>query len=220
MRFFIADIHFGNKTLIRAMLRRYPYTHALFPDTETHDTCLLYSINKVVGAKDELFVLGDFASKKPGKYRARIECKNVYLVRGNHDSPLASKAVFGEIPYIRKTTVRKGAGSIPVILSHYPMAFWDGSHKGWGHLYGHTHGQREEQLNQAFPGRRAFDCTVDNLLALFGSYRPVSEEKVYDLFSALPGHDDVAYYNQLKHDRDREFFSAHSMYMNDTKVPK
>ncbi len=206
MRFFIADPHFGNETLIRTMLRRYPYTHTLFPDTEAHDKYLLASINEVVGVKDELFVLGDFASKKPGKYRSRINCKHVYLVRGNHDPSMASKAVFGETPHIRQTKVRKGGAHISVILSHYPMAFWDGSHKGWGHLYGHTHGQREEQLNTLFPGRRAFDCTVDNLRSLFGSYRPVSEEKVFDLFSALPGHDDVAYYNQLKHARDKQFF--------------
>jgi calcineurin-like phosphoesterase family protein len=190
------------------MLRRYPGTHVLFPNSEAHDKYLIYGINTVVGVNDELFVLGDFASKKPGKYRARIKCKHVRLIRGNHDSFKASKTVFGEIPHILQTKVRKGSHSIPVVLSHYPMAFWDGSHKGWGHLYGHTHGQREEQLNQAFPGRRAFDCTVDNLLKLFGSYRPVSEELVYDIFSALPGHDDVAYYHQLQNDRDQEFFTT------------
>jgi len=210
MRFFIADPHFGNKTLIRAMLRLYPGTHTLFPNTEAHDKCLIDSINEVVGEKDELFVLGDFASKKPGKYRARIKCKHVYLVRGNHDPPQASKAVFGEIPDMRQTKVRSESGeSLRVVLSHYPMAFWDGSHKGWGHLYGHTHGQREEQLNQVFPGRRAFDCTIDNLLQLFGSYRPISEEKVFDLFSALPGHDDVSYYCELKNSRDQKFFGTH-----------
>ena len=206
MRFFISDPHFGNKTLIRAMLRHYPGTHNLFQSTEAHDIHLLASINAVVGEKDELFVLGDFASKKHGKYRARIKCKHVYLVRGNHDPSVASKTVFGDSPLIRKTKVRKGGASIPVVLSHYPMAFWDGSHKGWGHLYGHIHGQREEQLNQAFPGRRAFDCTVDNLLKLFGSYQPVSEEKVFDIFDALPGHDDVAHYRMLQTVRDRKFF--------------
>jgi len=209
MRFFIADPHFGNKTLIRAMLRRYPCTHTLFPDTEAHDRYLLGSINDVVGAKDELFVLGDFASKRPGKYRAQINCKRVYLVRGNHDPVEASKNVFGEIPYIRQTKVRMGGASIPVVLSHYPMAFWDGSHRGWGHLYGHTHGQREEQLNTLFPGRRAFDCTVDNLLTLFGDYKPISEERVFDFFTALPGHDDVVYYRQLQALRDKQFFATH-----------
>jgi calcineurin-like phosphoesterase family protein len=206
MRFFIADTHFGNETLIRAMLRHYPGTHTLFPSNEAYSKYIIYSINEVVGVNDELFVLGDFAGKKPGKYRARIKCKHIYLIRGNHDSPMASKAVFGETPDMRQTKVRKGGKSIPVILSHYPMAFWDGSHKGWGHLYGHTHGQREEQLNQMFPGRRAFDCTVDNLLKLFGSYRPVSEERVFDIFDSLPGHDDVAYYRQIQDIRDKQFF--------------
>lgn len=206
MRYFIADPHFGNEKLIRGMLRRYPSTRTLFPNTEAHDRYLIDDINIVVGEKDELIVIGDFAGKKPGKYRARINCKHVYLVRGNHDPVMASKAVFGEIPYMKKTKVRKDGKSLPVILSHYPQAFWDGSHKGWGHLYGHTHGQREEHLERAFPGRRAFDCTVDNLIRKFGSYRPISEEKVFSILTALPGHDDVAYYKQIQHIRDRQFF--------------
>jgi calcineurin-like phosphoesterase family protein len=206
MRFFIADPHFGNEKLIRGMLRRYPNTRTLFPNTDAHDTYLIDGINDTVGEKDELIVIGDFASKKPGKYRARIDCKYVRLIRGNHDPVMASRSVFGEVLHMQKTKVRKGGKSLPVILSHYPQAFWDGSHKGWGHLYGHTHGQREEHLNKAFPGRRAFDCTVDNLIRLFGNYRPVSEETVFDIFSALPGHDDVAYYRHIQNIRDRQFF--------------
>jgi calcineurin-like phosphoesterase family protein len=206
MRFFIGDPHFGSEKLIRAMLRRYPTTNTLFPNADAFDTWVIDGINDTVGERDEIFVQGDFASKKPGKYRARIKCRNVYLVRGNHDPIEASRNVFGAIPYIRYTKVRKGTDHIPVVLSHYPMAYWDGSHRGWGHLYGHTHGQREELLDKVFQGRRAFDCGVDHLRNVLGNYLPVSEETVFDIFTSRPGHDPVAYYHQIQLIRNKQFF--------------
>jgi calcineurin-like phosphoesterase family protein len=207
MRFFIADNHLGNEKLIRGMLRRYPGGKKLFENTQAHDEHMLWSINDTVGVDDEIIILGDF-SAQPGKYRAQIKCRHVSLVRGNHDPYQKCVNVFGDFPYIRHTKVRKGDAKLNVVLSHCPMAYWDGSHKGWGHLYGHTHGQREATLDGAFgTNRRAFDCGVDHLRNYFGSYRPISEECVYTMFMQGLGHDKVQFYHTLQAERDKRFFN-------------
>jgi len=207
MRYFIADTHFGHD-LIRAMLRRYPGTKDLFPSVEAHDEFLLRSINSTVQEQDELFILGDF-SRQPGKYRARINCKHVYLVRGNHDPVQKCLNVFGQIPWIRKTKVRKGGESLKVVLCHFPFAYWEGSHNGWGHLYGHTHAQREGTMCDGLGReRRSFDVGVDNLMRVFGHYAPISEEVVFDGFTSIKGHDDREFYRKLQAIRDEDFFNA------------
>ena len=206
-RYFTADTHFGNSTrMIRGMLRRYPGSNIhLFPSTEAHDNHLLDAINSVVKTDDELYVLGDFAAKKPGKYRARINCRHVYLIRGNHDPVQASLNVFGEMPYQRTVRLRHDAGTLWCVLSHCPQAYWFGSHRGWAHLYGHTHGQREDCLDLAFGNfRRSFDVGVDNIREIRGDYCPLPEDALYTFFSRRQGHDNQLFYQDFQDARDRK----------------
>jgi calcineurin-like phosphoesterase family protein len=202
MRRFIADTHFDHEKLVMNFPRFIPGTQTLFASIKDHDDYLLNEINESITDpdNDELFILGDFAWNKPGKYRMAIKYKHVYLIRGNHDQPQACRNVFGEIPYVRHTkvrTVRNGhKESLNVVLCHTPMAFWEGSHRGWGHLYGHTHGQREETMSKGLGWlRRSFDVGVDNLAKRFGSFKPIDERSVFYIFDAVPGHDDPSYYD-------------------------
>lgn len=209
MRYFIADTHFGAKPLlIRGMLRRYPHSQTLFESTEQHDQHMLEAINSTVDRDDELFILGDFA-ENPGKYRALIKCKHVYLIRGNHDPYQKCVNVFGEMPYVKYTKLRgKYGGSIRCVLSHTPFAFWDGSHKGFAHLYGHCHGQREDCMSAWFGfSRRSMDVGVDNLIAFQGHYAPVSEQTLYYLFLARHGHDLPEFYHEYQARRDWKFYN-------------
>jgi calcineurin-like phosphoesterase family protein len=206
-RFFIADTHFGaSLKFIIAMNRCYPGTETPFESTKAHDDHLIGAINMVAGAQDEVYVVGDFCSKKPGRYRARINCKHVYLIRGNHDPVQASKRVFGEIPYIRIVKVRSGRGeSLRTVLCHNPIAYWEGSHNGWGHLYGHCHGAREHTLCRAFGASiRAFDVGVDPLRRHHGDYFPIAEDEVFERFMQVEGHDHPAFYDKYR----REFLKG------------
>jgi calcineurin-like phosphoesterase family protein len=204
MRYFIADTHFGCQKFINNFPRYRPHTKQLFANIEEHDEYLLEAINMVVGQKDELHILGDFCYKRPGKYRCRIKCSHVYLTRGNHDPVQASRNVFGQIPYIRHTKVRGvdengDPHSLKVVLCHTPMAFWDGSHKGWGHLYGHTHGQREFTMDRGLgAARRSYDIGVDNIVKHFGGFQPIPEFEIHDLFCSHAGHDDPSFYPNNK----------------------
>jgi len=204
MRHFIADTHFGCEKLVMTFPRYRPGTKELFASIEEHDDYLIRAINLAVEPDDELHVLGDFASEKPGKYRMRIKCKHVYLTRGNHDKPGKCRNVFGEIPYVRLTKLRGGHGKhLPAVLCHTPMAFWQGSHRGWANLYGHCHGQREDTMDQWLGlDRRSMDVSVDNIYKLTKSFTPLNEVELYYWMISRAGHDQPEFYSNYKEMRN------------------
>lgn len=209
MRFFIADTHFGHAGIIKMMGRVGP-TGALMTSVEEHDQYLIENINSMVRRDDELIVVGDFAWDNPGKYRSKIDCKTVRLVIGNHDRVQKSRNTFGECPEVIRTRAydRSARDYVKLFLSHYPHAYWDGSHRGWGHLYGHCHGQREEYLDALEPERRAMDVGVDNIYNIYGAYRPMAEYEVYEYMAYRSGHDDVRFYT----DYQRQLYVERGLY--------
>lgn len=203
MKYFIADTHFGHDSHnggIIGMMARVNPSGQLFSCIEEHDHHLLGTINALVGRDDELIIGGDFAWDKPGKYRTKIHCKYARLVLGNHDKKKASLNVFGQTPEVLRTRAYNSSKSdnVKLLISHCPHMYWEGSHKGWAHLYGHMHGQREEYLDAIEPQRRAMDFGVDNLYRLLGEYRPISEVEVYDYMARRSGHDDVRFYHDYQ----------------------
>lgn len=186
---FTADLHLGHNRVLG-------FANRFFDDIQAHDDFLIDSINHRVARRDTLFILGDFCWKTPGHYRARIKCRNVWLIWGNHDKA-SYRQFFSrcEDTHMAKLTVDPG---IRVWLSHYPHAYWPKSHHGAFHLYGHMHDAREELLDLSFPARRAMDCGVDSANRLFGDYRPFSEVDVLDLLGGREGHDSVEYYRDLE----------------------
>jgi calcineurin-like phosphoesterase family protein len=180
-----------------------PGTKELFASIAEHDDCLIRAINFVARPDDELHILGDFSYDTPGKYRMRIKCKHVYLTRGNHDRPMQSCGVFGEIPRIRIIKLRGSEGkSLKTVLCHTPMAFWEGSHKGWANLYGHCHGQREDTMDRWLGlDRRSLDVSVDNIYKLTGSFSPLNEVQLYDWMVARAGHDHPEFYKNYRRRR-------------------
>lgn len=195
MKFFMADPHFGHQG-ITPMMARVNTSGSIFSCVEEHDYYLMSEINKRVGRDDELIICGDFAWEKPGRYRPQIKCKHVKLVLGNHDNRNKCSNVFGTVTMSLTTKIHSAdrLSSLKVVCSHYPHAYWDGSHRGWGHIYGHVHGQRDGGLDELFPGRRALDVGVDNLHNVFGSYGPISESDLYQYFIERDGHDHLSHY--------------------------
>lgn len=103
-----------------------------------HDEAILANINSVVMPGDTLWCLGDFTmghrTEDVTRWLNRINCKDVRLVRGNHDSHDTIKA----FDFVRDYYELKIDG-LTIIMSHYPMEHWNHSHHGSFMLHGHQH---------------------------------------------------------------------------------
>lgn len=191
MIYFIADTHFGCENLVAN-------TRTGFANIEEHDQTIIDGINARVDRKDRLVICGDFCRKDPQKYRARIKCREVWLILGNHDKPswakCFSRCSLGEMI--------KLSPEFKVWASHYPHAYWPSSHHGVGHVYGHCHSQREATLDKAFPGRRSIDVGVDNLKDITDEYKPVSGDWVAYWLQQFDAHDKCEFYDDLRAARE------------------
>src|SRR5919201_951586 len=100
--FLIADTHFGHGNIMKYCKRYQFMTEAevrllreghrdlrITPaSVQAMDDYLIAEINRVVGAEDVLWHLGDFAwgpYEEMRRYRDRIRCRTINLVWGNHD---------------------------------------------------------------------------------------------------------------------------------------
>lgn len=187
MIYFTADPHFGHANVLK-------FSNRPFANIEEHDDFLINSINEHVGKQDTLYILGDFAWKEPQKYLPLINCRNRFLIRGNHD-PNNIHSYMKNVYDVREIKIPFPEGSkTKVWLSHYPHCYWPSSHYGAFHLYGHHHAMREDTLDAVFPDRKSMDVGIDNAYRLLGAYRPFSAEEIYDILSNKKNHDPVEWY--------------------------
>jgi calcineurin-like phosphoesterase family protein len=206
---FTADTHFGHKKIPFYAKRKFCLTEQesatldsiwrnkniesnWSPSWESiakMDDYLIKKINENVGENDVLWHLGDFCSGRrtdmgdvARRYRDRIDCKNVFLVAGNHDRPETRNA-FDESYDMHDLKVN----SKHIVLSHYAMAFWSGSHSKSWMLYGHAHGTAEDWMDIHMPGRLSMDVGVDNVFRVLGEYRPISFREIEAIFRSKNG---------------------------------
>lgn len=155
MNYYIADTHFGHFNIIR-------YDNRPFDSVEEMDAALIERWNNVVTNKDIVYILGDIGWYKEEEMIQILNILNGHkvLVKGNHDgvSPRLARCFDKVCDYLE---IRDGEER--VILSHYPIPFWNGQFKDTVHLYGHVHNshqwnfcqswKREMQKIQALPIR-------------------------------------------------------------------
>jgi len=162
MDWFTADTHFGHRRIIE-------YCNRPFTNVPEMDTALINNINELAKPDDRLFHLGDvvFKGGNLAAYRSRIVCENVFVVPGNHDKEKELVRYFQVLPQCYMYHDPKDHG-YRIVLCHYALRVWQGSHHGAGHLYGHSHGGLPP-----VPGAPAFDVGVD-----CWNYRPLSLTEV------------------------------------------
>lgn len=213
--FFTSDTHFGhanisgkNDSRWKDGFRHYPSLHEMNKDLTTN-------INKLVKADDVLYHLGDWSFggvDNIWKFRKQINCQNIHLILGNHDHHIEENKI---LPNMFQTQGQflDGSPSSPFefvhaeklftsvshykevkingrmfVLSHYGHRVWHGSHKGWIHLYGHSH--------DSLPAYgKSMDCGVDTAIRLLGAARPFALNEIVDIMDKqaleFPDHHEV-----------------------------
>jgi calcineurin-like phosphoesterase family protein len=158
---------------------------------EMMDEAILKEINSMVSENDTLWHLGDFAMGQKHNnyarcryYRDRIKCQKINIIWGNHDDR-SIRDLFNEA-YDLKMISLPGL-SHRIVLCHYAMAVWEGSHKGNWQLYGHSHTSAEPWMDRYMSDRRSVDVGVDNAYKLFGSFRPFSLSDLQNIFNNRHG---------------------------------
>ena len=174
MIWFTSDTHFGHENAIKFCKR--PFLCA-----DEMDDVLVENINKLVDVNDELYHLGDFSDRikleQARGIRNRINCKNIHLVKGNHDLNWENESDFIVEPLVKSFNFEK---KIKFVCCHYPMMDWLGLRHGSIHLHGHIHSSSEYNLWNRENGDLRFDVGVDA-----NNFKPVSIEQIMDFFDGV-----------------------------------
>jgi len=195
--FFWSDLHLGEKSQFVGTARE-KFTAAEW------DGMILDALNSKVQVRDRLILAGDICeSKRPGFWRQQIRCKNIMVIRGNHDAgPEKLQRVFG-VGNVRDMYWTKIHG-VYTVISHYQQLFWDRSHHGSYHLHGHLHDNRSEWTDKLIPGHRSLDIGPDSAYNIFREWRPFTERDIHDILSERSGHDHVQWYKDYQAQRTYE----------------
>lgn len=158
MIYYIADMHFGHKNVIR-------FDNRPFADTDLMDEVLINNWNERVTEEDTVYVLGDAFWKNEEDSVSIIKRLHghKHLIQGNHDR------VHGRLRFhwesIRDYAEIDDNGRL-VVLSHYPIPFYKNQHYGAVMLYGHVHNTREwKQIEEWRKELRSMDipCRMFNV---------------------------------------------------------
>jgi calcineurin-like phosphoesterase family protein len=128
--YFTSDTHFGHRNIIK-------YCDRPFSSVEEMDETLIQNWNSVVGPRDTIYHLGDFAMGRedPKVYFNRLN-GNKFLLAGSHDTDKVFQLKWGwvkDVYYLRWQRIR-------IWMAHHAHRVWPKSHHGVWHLFGHSHG--------------------------------------------------------------------------------
>lgn len=195
--YFIADTHYGHKNIVKGVSDWEDKSSCRnFNTIEEMNQAIVKKINQVVKEDDILYHLGDWSfggKENIWNFRKQINCKTIHLILGNHDEHIRNKSIVEDhflkidnslVDYLTSdklfTSVQdylelpnpfNKKSKKKLVLCHYPIEEWNGIHKGWIHLHGHSHGTAEVKENR-------LDVYLDNNLKIW------SLEEIYNKFKS------------------------------------
>jgi len=129
--FFTADQHYEHQLMLKKRN---------FASIEEMNETMIEKHNSVVGRRDIVYIVGDFAWKNHWKFVSRLNGKKV-LILGSHDKMnQGTLAQFTEVSKYREISVEGQR----IVLFHNPIESWEGMYRRVWHFYGHSHGRTIE----------------------------------------------------------------------------
>ncbi len=193
--FLTSDTHFGHHNLCKGISNwgdSRPGDMRDFETLEQMNDTIVNNINDMVGADDNIIHFGDWSFggiENIAEFRSRINCRNIYLIFGNHDEKIIDNKVIPNAyqqhrdtglttqdlftwcghyqefeiiyPQINKATK---ALRYKFVASHYPFASWNGMGKGMVHFHGHLHLPIDKRVHK----NRSMDVGMDG-----NKYKPL-----------------------------------------------
>lgn len=164
MNLYISDLHFGHRNVIN-------FDNRPFLDAEEMDQTLIQLWNSRVGAEDNVYIVGDFCYRndKAAEWYLRQLKGHKHLIIGNHDgATLKNEKAMAYFESVDKMMHVSDDGR-QICLCHFPIAEWNGYHRGSWHIYGHIHNSRSETYEFMKTKERAL-----NAAACINNYTPAS----------------------------------------------
>jgi len=192
--FFTSDTHAYHKNIVKGVSSWSDIqTCRNFENQIDMTEELIKNINAVVKEDDILFHLGDWSFggiDKVWEFRKQINCKNIHLILGNHDHHIENNQVLPNIfdkihyedrfyhTYLSMKDLFKSVShyqeinidGVKFVLMHYAMRVWNKSHHGSIHLYGHSHGNIDNNYGLSM------DVGVDT-----NDLKPYSYKKIIEI---------------------------------------
>lgn len=173
--FFSSDLHFGHTNILT-------YANRPFKDVNEMNEKLILNWNSLITPSDTVYVLGDVCmGNLPDtiKYVGRLNGKKT-LIAGNHDKKARKKPEFcGYFKAIYDYLEITEDGEL-FVLSHYPLATWNGAHHGSLHLCGHSHHSYNPSMPTTFDKGKILDVGIDGAGY---NYAPLALDRVLAIMS-------------------------------------
>lgn len=122
------------------------YCNRPFANVAEMNECLISNYVASVKPGDDVVFLGDYAFRNHSKHLGRLP-GNKTFVFGNHDRiPLEVLRNFSRVVGANRCPgiLELAVGKYQLVLSHYPLASWNGSFHGTWNVHGHCHGRMPE----------------------------------------------------------------------------
>lgn len=187
MLWFTSDPHINHENIIR-------YVPRPFANVQEMNEIIVTNINEKVRENDTLWILGDVAMGRDklqttADFLSQLACDDIHLILGNHDprNRIDDLLACGFKTVSDYEEIRLGSKRQNAVLSHYPMASWNGRNHGSYMLHGHIHALPEYNVQNRENGYRRYDVGVDA-----NGYSPVSAEDIIKFFDGMEVKSDIA----------------------------
>jgi len=172
--YFSSDFHLGRKNILK-------YDNRPFESIELMNETIISNLESLLKKGDNFYYLGDLSFEKDLSIiedfliRLKNTGANIFFIKGNHDYNHIIKLYKKYGTYLGDYAEIKIQNK-KIILMHYALRVWNGSHHGSWCLYGHSN----DSLETTEWGK-SMDCGIVSSARILGSWIPFEFNDIKDI---------------------------------------